>query len=185
MTSYRQKVCIRLCLQAFIKNKCSCIDGSLPNIYENADVCQTLDDLKCVTNGRIEYFANQQSNSCPQCPMECESSSFEITTSSSRYPTRYYQGYLSAKTNILSKFPSTVPDLTKTTVYLTVFYDDISTTYTHEIAANTPISLLGSIGGNLGLFIGASLLTFVELVELTIEFIFICLKKQKNSNNNN
>lgn len=76
----------------------------------------------------------------------------------------------------MSKFPSAVPpELTRTTVYLSVFYDDIATTYTEEVPAITGTSVLGTIGGNLGLFIGASLLTIVEILELLIEFIFIAL----------
>lgn len=184
-------MCFRICLQEYILRECSCIDGSLPNIYKNTNnnnnessvnVCQTVSLLNCVSSARIEYFSNQNSTlsiecATKHCPLECDSESIEMTTSSSRYPTQYYQGYMSAHTNILSKFPSTAPpELTKTTVYLSVFFDDIATTYTEEIPAITGTTLLGTIGGNLGLFIGASLLTFVEIIELLIEFLFIAFK---------
>lgn len=173
---------MRICLQAFVLSKCSCIDGSLPNINldlrNQTDVCQNISALNCVSDARITYFSENSTSSADctatQCPLECDSASYEITTSSSRYPTSYYQSYLRAHTNILGKFPAAAPpELTKTTVYLSVFYDEIATTYTEEVPAITGTSVLGTIGGNLGLFIGASLLTVIELVELFIEFLFI------------
>ncbi|CAF0708689.1 unnamed protein product [Brachionus calyciflorus] len=179
MTIYRQKICMRLCLQDFILRKCACLDGSLPNIFVNETICQDIDSLECVADSRMEYFSSQESSSCSQCPLECDSSNFQMTASSSRYPTRYYQNYLSARTNILSRFPTgtSASEITKSTVLLNVFYEDLATTYTNEIPAVTPVSLLGNVGGNLGLFIGISLLTFVEIIEFLIELFFILFNK--------
>ncbi|RNA27956.1 acid-sensing ion channel 1 isoform X2 [Brachionus plicatilis] len=179
MKVYRQKVCLRLCLQEFILNECKCLDGSLPNIYQNKSVCESISSLECVADSRGEYFSSISSSSCSQCPLECDSYSFQLTTSSSRYPTLYYRNYLSEQTNILSRFPEGTKknEITKSTVLINVFYDDLATTYTTETAAVSPVALLGNIGGNLGLFIGISLLTFVEIIEFLISVFLICLKK--------
>lgn len=174
-------------MQAYVLSHCGCIDGSLPNIYINLEdeiqVCQNLTALDCVSDARSLYFGENSTRNAEcrstQCPSECDTASFEITTSSSRYPTSYYQSYMRAHTNILEKFPSTAPpELTKTTVYLSAFYEEISATYTAEVPAITGTEVLGTIGGNLGLFIGASLLTIVEVIELFIEFLFIALNKR-------
>lgn len=160
---------------------CDCIDGSLPNIYHETSapkVCHTIDKLDCISDAQIKYFSQNSTlvAECKslQCPIECDSQSFEIATSSSRYPTAYYQSYLRAHTNILEKFPSGVPpELTRTTAYLSIFYEDLAYTFTEEVPAIDGFSVLGTIGGNLGLFIGASLLTFVEVIELIFEILFI------------
>ena len=68
---------------------------------------------------------------------------------------------------------NTAPSITKNCLYLNVFYDDLSTTYTTELPALTAVSLFGNIGGNLGLFIGISILTFIEIVELLITVMMI------------
>lgn len=182
MTTYSQKICYRLCLQEFIRKKCSCIDGSLPSIDKNTEICQNIDSLKCVAESRVDYFSDHESELCSDCPQECDTTSFQISASSSRYPTRYYQNYLSSRTNILSRFPPGTPssEITKSTVLLNVFYDDLATTYTTELPALTPVGLLGIIGGNLGLFIGISLLTFVEIIELILEILTICFCKLRN-----
>ncbi len=68
---------------------------------------------------------------------------------------------------------NTSPSITKNCIYFNVFYEDLSTTYTTESPSLTAISLFGNIGGNLGLFIGMSILTFIELVELFINIILV------------
>ncbi len=87
-------------------------------------------------------------------PLECDSSEFSISLSNSRYPSRYYQGYLTAHTNVLTRIlPATISDITKSTVLFSVFYDDLATTYISETPQDTPSSLLGAIGGNLVTFL--------------------------------
>ncbi len=44
-----------------------------------------------------------------------------------------------------------------------------------QIAQMTVFDLISNIGGNLGLFIGISFLSFAELIELLVEFICIIL----------
>jgi hypothetical protein len=149
MTTYRQKVCIRLCLQDYIKRKCNCLDGSLPNIYKtNLTICNNIDLLQCVYDARIEYFNDPVASSCKDCPLECDTVNYQLSNSNSRYPTRYYLSYLKNHTDILNRMVVTDDgQITKSCVLLNVFYDDLATTYTTEIPAITPISLLGSIGG--------------------------------------
>ena len=187
MTTYRQKQCLRLCLQAFIKETCSCIDGSLPNIYiKNIPVCSTLDSLECISKSRIKYFGNVRDETCSECPDECNTVNYEITKSNSRYPTLYYLNYLKYHTDILSRFPNpnNVIDnqITKACVYLNVFYDDLDTIYTSEQPVITPESLFGNIGGNLGLFVGISLLSLVEIIELVLNILFTVINSKFKNN---
>ena len=78
MKLYRQKNCLPLCLQEYLKITCGCLDGSLPNIYEKTKYkyCRDLKSLECLEQNNLEYFANEsliikcQKN----CPLECDSS---------------------------------------------------------------------------------------------------------------
>ncbi|CAF0708691.1 unnamed protein product [Brachionus calyciflorus] len=184
MTTYRQKNCIRLCVQKFIKDSCGCVDPKLPNIYKSVPYCATLSLLNCISNSRIEYL--KKSDECKECPLECDSVDYQLRTSKSRYPTMYYTNYLRYQTDLVSRFPLTtvVSDnhIQKNIVLLNVFYDDLATTYVHEIQEVSADALFGTIGGNLGLFIGMSLLSFVEILEILIEVVLICLKKRRNNN---
>jgi hypothetical protein len=48
----------------------------------------------------------------------------------------------------------------------------------NEIPSTLLIDLVGNIGGQLGLFIGISLLSFIEIIELFIDFIIFCFNKK-------
>ena len=52
-----------------------------------------------------------------------------------------------------------------------VYYDDLYYTVVEESPSFTPDALLGLIGGQVGLFIGASLMTFFEIGEFWIEIV--------------
>ena len=69
----------------------------------------------------------------------------------------------------------------KTTAMVNVFYGSLDYTLVEESASLTFDMLVANIGGNLGLFTGMSLLSFVELIELilSILFVFICVEKTK------
>jgi hypothetical protein len=45
-----------------------------------------------------------------------------------------------------------------------------------QIGKMNGFDLISNIGGNLGLFIGISFLSFAELIELFIEIIYIIIK---------
>jgi hypothetical protein len=145
MTTYRQKNCVRLCLQEFIMNQCKCVDAGLPNIW-NVSICASLDSLDCIAQSRVDYFKNAQSSSCPQCPLECFSVNYYVSSSNSRYPTAYYTNYLRFKTDLVSRFPKTtiVSDnhIQKNIVIFNVFYDDLATVYVTEL----PESILFNFG---------------------------------------
>ena len=163
MTSYRQKNCIRLCLQRFIKDSCGCVDPKLPNIYRDIPYCASLSQLDCVSQSRIKYL--KTADHCNECPFECDSVDYQIRTSRSRYPTTYYTNYLRYQTDLVSRFPVTtvVTDnhIQKNIVLLNVFYDDLATKYVKEIPEVSPDALFGTIGGNLGLFLGFSCLSLL------------------------
>ena len=129
MTAYRQKNCLKLCLQEYVKNLCSCIDGSLPNIYGQFPVCTSLDEIDCL--GKSGEFV--EANSFVDCPIECDSVEYRLSTSKSRYPTYYYTSYLRYQTDIAKR--ANVPNdnyIQKNIVLLNVFYEDLATVYISE-----------------------------------------------------
>jgi hypothetical protein len=181
--TYRQKNCLQLCLQEYINNQCQCLDGSLPNIYNQSKICNNLTTLHCIQDNKSKYFSNNTlvSQCYKYCPLECSSSSFLYSGSISRYPSMYYVNYLQNRLNILSKIlePNQTTkylnsnNITKNIVFINVFYDDLLTTFIQEIPAIDGDFLIGNLGGYIGLFAGLTVLSFVEILELLIELILI------------
>jgi hypothetical protein len=61
-----------------------------------------------------------------------------------------------------------------------IYFDALQSTRIEEFKQVEFFDLIANIGGTLGLFIGISLLSFVELVELVLELAFVDHKKIDN-----
>lgn len=189
-TKYRQKICTKLCLQEYIKNYCGCIDGSLPNIYStsNVTICATLNLLNCTSIARSQYYNDIEASSCQQCPKECDYITFNVEAQTvSRFPTSYYSNYLLRRTNLSKNFLNTSSsiDLTKSTLMANIFYDEIEVKYINEIPKVSLDSFLSNIGGNIGIYVGMSLMGIAKIVELIIQnfILFLDFKKQSKKKN--
>jgi uncharacterized membrane protein len=56
-------------------------------------------------------------------------------------------------------------------VKINIFYDSLSYTQITESVKMNKVSLLASIGGFMGMFLGMSLMTFIEILELLVRLI--------------
>jgi hypothetical protein len=68
-------------------------------------------------------------------------------------------------------------------VRLNIYYDSLSYTHLSESPKIDFFSLIGFVGGILGLFLGVNVFSFCELIEALIE-IFLLKTKQKAKNAN-
>jgi hypothetical protein len=65
-------------------------------------------------------------------------------------------------------------------VKFNIYYDSLS----YKLSSETPqvniVSLLASVGGNLSLFLGVSVFSLCEIVEVALEIYFIRFKSDRN-----
>jgi len=98
--------------------------------------------------------------SCPDCPEECDSMKYDVSHSLTKlWPQKKVFENLSIE-NYVS---------------FTIYYEKLEYTVIDQIAQMNEFDLISNIGGNLGLFIGISFLSFAELIELLVEIICIIL----------
>ena len=57
-----------------------------------------------------------------------------------------------------------------------IYYDSLAYKITTESKAMDMVALLSNIGGTLGLFLGVSVLTIVELLDIALQVLVIALK---------
>jgi hypothetical protein len=88
------------------------------------------------------------------CPLECDSIEYETSLSFNKFLTNNSD-------NIVN---------------FNLFYSSLDYTMIDQIGKMNGFDLISNIGGNLGLFIGISFLSFAELIELFIEIIYIIVK---------
>jgi hypothetical protein len=90
-----------------------------------------------------------------ECPLECDSIKYEISHSFNKFSIKNETSSSSER------------------VQFSVYYEKPEYTVIDQIAQMTVFDLISNIGGNLGLFIGISFLSFAEIIELLVEIIFI------------
>jgi len=69
-------------------------------------------------------------------------------------------------------------------ISIRIYYDKASYTRINEIPKIEIVDLIANIGGNLGLFLGVSFLSFAEIFELIFETFLILTQKNNNITNN-
>uniref|UniRef100_A0A914WNR9 Uncharacterized protein n=1 Tax=Plectus sambesii TaxID=2011161 RepID=A0A914WNR9_9BILA len=65
------------------------------------------------------------------------------------------------------------------TAYIEVYYEQLNFEYLRETAGYTVVNLFSDFGGNIGLWIGFSAITVVELIELLMEACYFGYYKRQ------
>jgi hypothetical protein len=180
--TYRQKYCYRLCYQQSVILDCNCSDSSLPNPFPTKNGvtisnCIVTSQLSCLSVSKAKFQSSSINEKCSSdCPLECSSVSYDAAVTLATYPTSFYSSWLQLQSNLLQKFQNnqtTTAKIQSSVVKLNIFYNSMTYTSITDTATITWDSLLGSIGGHIGLFLGMSVLTFCEVIEIICEMVRI------------
>jgi hypothetical protein len=185
--SYRQKDCFDYCIANQMIINCN-LDIELSNyinILEYYEKNET--QMNCIINTYNDLVHGKINDICiPLCPLECDSISYEISTSFSKFPKLKYANELKNNKKIKSKYPLgyniTYDDLLKNMIAFNVYYNDLKYTKISQIPKTLLVDLISNMGGILGLFIGISFLSFGELIEMLLEVLFILFDNKKRKN---
>jgi len=131
--------------------------------------------LNCNITGDFDY----QKTCSKQCPLECEIVSFTIT-SMIKNPSSYTGEIEIFKNQAMEHFNltnMTNDEFTKNLIWIFVYFEEIKYTEITQIPKTTPVDLASSIGGSLGLFLGMSFLSFIQLFEIIYELILLVKQK--------
>ena len=150
-------------------NKCNCSEdlGLLSRCFSN------LIALECI--GRFYNAYRSKSLKLPEscslnCPIECDIITYRIDQNYlGPMPNTYLEKY---------RFPK---DLNERGAYMSFYYSNLEYTLLKEIPKTKPYDLVSNFGGTLGLFVGVSFISFVEIFEIIIEILFLIFKKNKVS----
>ena len=179
---YEQSFCLKVCLQQYIINQCGCYDLTFPMAMPgNLRACYEQIDLTCITNSYLTYLNNNQDTFCyAQCPLECNEIQISLSTSYSNYPSLWYGTLMMNNSAFVNMVQQTAPANTtidysfiqQNTLLLNVFYNTMGYTYIEESPAMTIDALIAAFGGNVGLFLGVTILSLVEFVEIIFYMIY-------------
>lgn len=191
--AYRQSDCYDMCYQTFVTRVCGCMDATFYPLPGSAyPFCLNVSQLVCDLNSFLYFFSNQELKAqCePRCPLECESQTFKLTISSSDFPTRAYANQLVNHSSLLDRFYAnaslvTYEQLKSNLLALEIYYADMKYTYIEEIEKTSFLDLVAGVGGTLGLFIGMSFLSFLEVADVLIECAYVLIRRKIINSANN
>ena len=174
---YDQQKCLELCYNEIAMMNCNCSDiytlsFDSQSFCDTNNVCLFKTFQEYLSNTSSEYYVN---NYCsPLCPLEFNQTSFGITLSTTDIKPDYYSSIIQNKAKSLNITNRTLTkeEIKSSIINFSIYYESLSYTLSTESPSLDIIGLLAYIGGTLGLFLGVSVLTFVEFVEIFLAFIF-------------
>lgn len=182
---YRRRDCMKLCEQKITIERYNCYLVSYPKIYNVPP---------CPYPFKIRF---NMSDCIRQCPHECNLTSYDLSISYGEYPSQLSMNNLinsnrkqfewAFQVNRKVDNSTTAPRFSSlelaraSLVKIFVYFDEIKYTKISEAPTTTCVELIANIGGTLGLFIGISLLSFVEVIELFVDVISIVFVKFKRN----
>ncbi|KAL7071408.1 hypothetical protein ACQ4LE_009146 [Meloidogyne hapla] len=166
--NYSVEGCHRSCLQQEILRICGCADPTLPipsgvrqcgmKEQKARECIRTIQDQKVVVEERLDFC---------KCPLPCHEIGYELTYSAARWP--------SGTARIMECDSSDELCLEQYRInaaLIQVFYEEFNYQTLTESAAYSMTSLIADLGGLSGLWIGISIVSILEVVQL----IWFCME---------
>ena len=147
---YTWENCLEDCMTFHINEQCNCsveINGS--------DACTMYDYYSCIYYEQYGYYEK-----C-NCRKACEQTAYDYELTTLQLPTPHFAEQLNSSPDN----NKTVEEIRANIIVLNVFYPSLHYTVTEQVEAFTFDELISNIGGQLGLFLGASIMTVVEVLE--------------------
>ncbi|CAI4228113.1 unnamed protein product [Auanema sp. JU1783] len=183
--NYAVEACFRSCLQAKIVAECGCYDPSYPHadgisscsVDDTTLMAANMDCIEGVT-GTTSSFNVIRDCSCPQ---PCEVETYSVTVSTAKWPSNAYTpNECNEKNNTkwLTK-KQCVEWYRENTLLVEIYYERMNYQVLSESPAYSLVNLVSDIGGQVGLFLGMSIISLIEFAFLIILVCTYCATHKK------
>ena len=174
-SAYSQGTCFLFCQQMISLEMCNCTTPSIE--YRppgNHSTCLTPEQVTCVYHVFALFTSTDLiTTECTKlCPFECETSLVDTKVSFSNYP--YSDAYVESLRNSSTLYARLgdqkdfTENLRDNLVSIDIFYPSLSYTRVEEEPKMSLEDLIGALGGHLHLFMGMSLMSFIEIFEFAV-----------------
>ncbi|XP_041359965.1 amiloride-sensitive sodium channel subunit beta-like [Gigantopelta aegis] len=190
---YSEKACRELCLRTLTISNCSCQPGQdftfTFNTQVNVKHCGTPKEWQCEDKVYVGYIADTTKGKNPcHCGAACVQKDFDTRITTRDWPLLKHVVTLEAQicknndgVHAKCEYENwTVENYVKrksSFVRIRVYYGTLNYESITETPEYTLERFLSDIGGTLGLWIGCSVLSLVEVVEVLMEVTFLVFKK--------
>ncbi|XP_040059723.1 acid-sensing ion channel 1B isoform X1 [Gasterosteus aculeatus] len=177
-STYSITACRIDCETRYLVENCNCRMVHMPG---DAPYC-TPEQYKECADPALDFLVERDNDYCV-CETPCNMTRFGKEMSFVKIPSKASAKYLAKKFNKTEQY------IADNILVLDIFFEALNYETIEQKKAYELAGLLGDIGGQMGLFIGASLLTILELFDYLYEVIKYklcrCMKKKHKGRNNN
>lgn len=179
---YKREMCYDLCLQERIIEKCKCQDV-ISFSFPNVSFCGDLNEIFCDYKEFAAFYTENIHEKCGhKCPLECDTIKYPVSLTYLDYPSQTYYKNLIESSRFKNLRHLSFQELKNKIIFLNIYYSEFQYKKIQEVEKMTIVDLIAGIGGTLGLFIGISFLSLIEIIHVTFEVIFLLFKKEINKN---
>uniref|UniRef100_A0A3B4DJK1 Acid sensing ion channel subunit 1 n=1 Tax=Pygocentrus nattereri TaxID=42514 RepID=A0A3B4DJK1_PYGNA len=177
-STYSITACRIDCETRYLVENCNCRMVHMPG---DAPYC-TPEQYKECADPALDFLVERDNDYCV-CETPCNMTRYGKELSFVKIPSKASAKYLAKKFNKSEQY------ISDNILVLDIFFEALNYETIEQKKAYELAGLLGDIGGQMGLFIGASILTILELFDYLYEVIKYklcrCAKKSHKRNNNN
>ncbi|KAF4097405.1 hypothetical protein G5714_021413 [Onychostoma macrolepis] len=177
-STYSITACRIDCETRYLVENCNCRMVHMPG---DAPYC-TPEQYKECADPALDFLVERDNDYCI-CETPCNMTRYGKELSFVKIPSKASAKYLAKKFNKTEQY------IAENILVLDIFFEALNYETIEQKKAYELAGLLGDIGGQMGLFIGASILTILELFDYLYEVIKYklcrCAKKKHQRSNNN
>ncbi|CAH3149507.1 unnamed protein product [Pocillopora meandrina] len=182
-TTYSRQACLNSCLANKQLSECGCAEAQFPT---DSNIC----DIKNSTTARCLRTLLQRllegKLSCKEnCPTPCREVEFRTSQSMGEWPSMGYEGILMGRLREKQWFITEDKYgfyLSENFLQARIFFEQLNFERVVESVSYKEVNLVADIGGQLGLWIGISVLTCCEFLELILLIIRSLIKRSFSRN---
>jgi len=186
---YSATACKDSCLAYNQLKECGCMEYRFPG-SSSYGICSVTDKLtsKCLSKVQKKFRENKL-NCTDSCPPPCREEGFKMSTSFAIWPSERFEPIYTEELRNKKKLVTKDGSHRKNVCKLQVFYEELNLEVITERRSYEIEDFVSDIGGQLGLWIGFSVLTVAEFLELFMLLFHaalkICRAKKTPEPNNN
>ena len=141
--------------------------------------CFNQTQVTCLDKHLTRTKNEEIENKClAECPLECKYSSYEVTSSSFDYPNREFfealKSFSQMKQNEVNI--TDFDEFKQNNLGINIYLSSMEYTELWEMPQISFIDLVSNMGGALGIFLGFSIFSFIEILEIFVQILMILLK---------
>ncbi|PAV87245.1 hypothetical protein WR25_15114 isoform A [Diploscapter pachys] len=173
---YSMANCQSICKAKYFTDNCGCTP-SLYNIAETFPECSPFETYICIdqhlrtqTNDSVYYAAPD----CSQCKLDCLSTTYQTSNSYGRGLSNGALYWLNRKNSNWS-----IDHMKENFGIVNIFFSEMTFTEYSQVQATSLTEILSDIGGNMGMFLGMSVITITELSMYFSKLLWIIISKKR------